>query len=75
MPLFVQTSSHEGWISWRIPVEDYRRHPAELSRFEYDGYDGIDSPTSVCLTASDDGSADDLVNALVRCHFKDELRA
>jgi hypothetical protein len=71
---FVQTESHEGTICWRVSLSDYRRHTCELGIFRDETrYDGVESVTTVCLLATDDGSADDLVHALVRCRLKDVL--
>ena len=71
---FVQTYSHEGTICWRVSLFDYRRHTDELRTFNDEPpYDGLESITTVCLRATDDGSADHLVHALVRCRLKDVL--
>lgn len=74
---FVQVDSHEGVILWRIERGDFADNEDILGRFR-ETYALIDAKhqddeKTIMLGASDEGSADELVYALIECYFRRKL--
>lgn len=75
--LVPRADSHEGVILWRIVRKDFVDNADILERFR-ETYAFID-PThqgdekTIVLGASDDGSADEMVYALIECYFRRKL--